>query len=125
MYDNDSFSKRLGMKLMKIELGTCSLSMTINETMTNGFGIAHGSITYGLADSCLAFASNSHGFHALSIDTSINHLKPCNVGDIIIATAIEINITKKTALYIVDILNQNNEKVAFFKGMVHRMEKEW
>jgi acyl-CoA thioesterase len=41
--------------------------------MLNGFGIAHGGISYSLADSALAFASNSHGRKAVSIETSISH----------------------------------------------------
>ena len=43
--------------------------------MLNGFSIAHGGISYSLADSALAFAANSYGKKAVSIETSISHIK--------------------------------------------------
>jgi acyl-CoA thioesterase len=125
MYDNDAFSQWLGIELATIDLGSCTLTMTVRDEMTNGFGIAHGGITYALADSALAFASNSNGSHALSVDTSINHLKPLLIGDKITARATEQNITKSTGLYQVIITNQKEEQVAIFKGLVFRKNIEW
>lgn len=43
--------------------------------MLNGFYIAHGGITYSLADSALAFASNAHNNKAVSVETNISHVK--------------------------------------------------
>ena len=63
--------------------------MTIREEMTNGFKIAHGGITFSFADSAFAFASNSRGRKAVSIETSISHTKPLKIGDIITAIAEE------------------------------------
>ena len=71
MISNDAFSKWLGINILKLEKGYCKLEMKVVKEMTNGFDIAHGRICYSLADSALAFASNSHGKMALSIETSI------------------------------------------------------
>jgi hypothetical protein len=64
MYDNDPFSIWLGIERVAIDTGRCALRMTVRPEMLNGFAIAHGGITYSLADSCLAFAANSHGIQA-------------------------------------------------------------
>src|SRR5438094_167443 len=80
--------------------------------------IAHGGITYSLADSALAFASNSDGVKSLSIETSINHLQSCKEGDEITAVAEELNKSEKLAHYMIKVTNQRNELVAIFKGMV-------
>ena len=56
MYNNDPFSKLLGMQLIAISEGHCKLEMKVTKDMLNGFSIAHGGITYSLADSALAFA---------------------------------------------------------------------
>src|SRR5678816_4709885 len=77
MYNEDYFSQWLGIQRLEEEPGFCILQLEVRPEMTNGFGIAHGAITYALADSALAFASNSHGRKAVSIETSINHIKPC------------------------------------------------
>ena len=125
MYDNDPYSKVLGMQLIEISEGNCKLSLKVSSGMLNGFGIAHGGITYALADSALAFASNSRGIQSVSIETSINHLKKVVEGDVLVATTTEMSLTGKTALYIIHIVNHENVAVAFFKGTVFRTGKEW
>lgn len=125
MYNNDPFSKLLGMQLIAISEGHCKLEMKVTKDMLNGFSIAHGGITYSLADSALAFASNSRGIQSVSIETSINHLSKVIEGDILTATSEEKNLTGRTALYLINISNQNNQVVALFKGIVFRTGKEW
>ena len=75
MMDKDQFSQWLGIQVNHIALGSCSLSCTVKKDMLNGFSIAHGGISYALADSTLAFAANSRGIQCYSIETSISHLK--------------------------------------------------
>jgi len=125
MYQNDSFSQWLGIEVIDVKEGYSELKMSIREEMTNGFKIAHGGITYSLADSALAFASNSHGRKSVSVETSISHTKPCNEGDIIVAKAIEKSLTNKIAIYEITITNQKQEIVALFKGTVYRTSKNW
>lgn len=125
MYNNDPFSKLLGMQLIAISEGHCKLEMKVTKDMLNGFSIAHGGITYSLADSALAFASNSRGIQSVSIETSINHLSKVMEGDTLTATSEEKNLTGRTALYLINVNNQNNQSVALFKGIVFRTGKEW
>lgn len=125
MYDGDAFSQWLGIQRLEERPGYCRLQMQVREEMTNGFKIAHGGISYSLADSALAFASNAHGVQAVSIETSISHTKAVMAGDTLIAEARELNLTRKTAIYDIRVHNQNNELVALFKGTVYRSSKEW
>jgi acyl-CoA thioesterase len=125
MFDNDPFSQWLGIKRMSEEPGDVVLKMTVREEMLNGFGIAHGGIAYSLADSALAFASNSYGRHALSVETSISHVKKVKAGDVLTTRIKEVNLTNKIGIYQVFIENQNNKLIAVFKGTVYRTEKYW
>ena len=125
MMSNDSFSKWLGIEIIELSEGFCKLQMKIRDDMTNGFKIAHGGITYSLADSALAFASNSNGFQSLTIESSINYFKKVKSGDILSAVTNEINKTEKIAKYSIVVSNQNNEKIASFNGKVHRTKKQW
>ena len=93
--------------------------------MLNGFQTCHGGVTYSIADSALAFASNSHGIQAVSIETSISYTKAVNDGDIITAVATEKNLSKRFGIYEVTLTNQNGDIVALFKGTVYRNGKEW
>lgn len=124
MFQNDSFSQWLGITIESIEEGTCTLSMTIRKEMLNGFAIAHGGITYSLADSALAFASNSHGRQSVSIDTSINHFETLKEGDKILAVAKQEALKNKFGFYTIEIKKENT-LVALFKGTVFRSDKEW
>jgi len=125
MYQNDLFSKWLGIDIIEKGIGKSKLSMTIREEMLNGFGVAHGGITYSLADSALAFACNSQGRESMSIETSISHTKPCHIGDVLTAEAIEESLSYKIAIYHISVKNQDNETVALFKGTVYRTNKDW
>lgn len=125
MMAKDGFTAWLGAVRLQEGEGFCTLQMTIRKEMCNGFGTAHGGITFSLADSAFAFASNSHGQQAVSIETSISHLKPLYEGDIIIATAKEISLGKSIAVYEVQINKQDGTLVATFKGTVYRKAKEW
>jgi len=125
MYTNDWFSQWLGIERIKTDPGHSILRMKIRKDMLNGFAIAHGGITYSLADSALAFASNSHGRKSVSIETSISHLESLKEGDIITAEAEEISMSNKIGVYHINITNQENKKVALFKGTVYRTSKDW
>tara|TARA_B100000902_G_C27303803_1_gene914280 strand:- start:750 stop:1160 length:411 start_codon:yes stop_codon:yes gene_type:complete len=125
MMNNDAFSKWLGIEILELKKGYCKLQMKVLKNMTNGFNIAHGGISYSLADSALAFASNSHGKMALSIETSISHTQKVNLNDILTAETEELNLNSKTGLYNIKILNQKLEAIAFFKGTVYFSDKIW
>ena len=125
MYENDAFSKWLGIELIDISRGYAKIKMTVREEMTNGFKIAHGGITYSLADSAFAFASNSWGEQAVSIETSISHTKPVQIDDVLTAETSMKNKSKRLAIYNVTVTNQDEKVVALFKGTVFHTEKEW
>ena len=125
MYDKDAFSQWLGIEILEVAAGSAKLRMTVREEMTNGFKIAHGGISYSFADSAFAFASNSQGRHAVSVETSISHLAPVKIGDTLVAEATEEKLGHKIGVYQVRICNQDSELVAIFKGTVYRTSKQW
>jgi acyl-CoA thioesterase len=125
MMKKDLFSQWLGIERLGEHEGYCQLKMTIRAEMCNGFGIAHGGISFSFADSALAFASNSHGRHAVSIETSVSHTMALHAGDVIIATAEEKSLGNRIAIYEVTVKKENGELAALFKGTVFRKETNW
>ena len=124
MYDNDRFSKWLGIEKVLVEEGKSILKMTIREEMLNGFDIAHGGIVFSLADSALAFASNTYGKKSVSIEASTNWFQPLKLGDEIIAESKLKSISNKQAVFDIDI-SKGEVLVASFRGVVYRTSKEW
>ena len=125
MFDQDAFSQWLGIEIIDVSEGFCQLKMIVRKEMLNGFQIAHGGIAYSLADSALAFASNSHGRKSLSVETSISHTVSVKEGDVLTVTTKELSLSDKIGVYLITIINQRNEDVAYFKGTVYRTSKEW
>jgi len=125
MFDQDAFSQWLGIEIVDVSEGYCQIKMTVRKEMLNGFQIAHGGIAYSLADSALAFASNSNGKKALSVETSISHTVSVKDGDVLTATTEELSLSDKIGVYLITITNNENQKIAYFKGTVYRTSKNW
>jgi len=125
MFDNDAFSKWLGIEVIEIGEGVSTLRMTVRKEMLNGFEVLHGGITYSLADSALAFASNSYGRKSMSIETSISHTLSCKEGDLLTTKTVERSLSNKIGVYDITVLNQDEKVVALFKGTVYRSDKNW
>ncbi len=123
MYANDAFSKWLGIEAVKLAPGYALLQMQVRGEMLNGFGILHGGIAYSFADSALAFASNSHGRQAVSIETAINHLQPVQIGQWLRAEAEEMHLGNSIGVYQVHVTDETGGKVALFKGTVYRSKR--
>jgi acyl-CoA thioesterase len=62
---------------------------------------------------------------AVSIETSISHVKPVNPGDVLTAMAEEKSRSNRIAVYHVGVVNAEGVTVALFKGMVFRTGKPW
>ncbi len=125
MYDQDAFSQWLGIEIVDVSEGYCQLKMKVRKEMLNGFHIAHGGIAYSLADSALAFASNSHGRKSLSVETSISHMVSIKAGDILTAMTKELSRSDKIGVYLITITNKENQEIAIFKGTVYCTSKDW
>ena len=119
MMHQDAFSQWLGIKVLQVGIWSSKIQMVVRKEMTNGFGIAHGGITYSFADSALAFASHSYGNVAVSIETQISHIEPVRIDDILTAVSLEVSKSAKLAVYEVSITNQKDILVAHFKGTVY------
>jgi acyl-CoA thioesterase len=120
MLAGDRFSAWLGVELVAIRPRACTLRMRVREDMVNGFGVSHGGIVYSLADSALAFASNTNGHVTVSVDNAISYPVSVQVGDDLIAVAEEESAGARLAFYRVTVARQDGTCVALFKGTVYR-----
>ncbi len=125
MFDNDPFSQWMGMELVSVGVGSCTLRMVVRPEMTNGFGVAHGGITFSLADSAFAFACNSRGRHAVSIHCTIEHVAPVRAGDELLAIASEDCVSNSLSHYAVRVQRADGTLVALFRGLAYRKGREW
>jgi acyl-CoA thioesterase len=124
MLARDEFSRWLGLEVVELGPARCLCRMLVRDEMVNGFGVAHGGIVYSLADSALAFASNTHGRITLSIENGISYPAPVHPGDTLSALCIEESASYRVGFYRVRVTNQLDELVALFRGTVYRTSEE-
>jgi acyl-CoA thioesterase len=122
MLERDAFSAWLGLEVSDLGPGRVTCRMTVRREMLNGFDVCHGGITFALADSALAFASNTNGRVTVSIENSMTYPAKIREGDRLAAAAEEESATQRLAFYRVVVRNQDGTTVALFRGTVYRTE---
>lgn len=116
MLKNDKASEHMGIRLVQVEPGSATVTMTIREDMLNGFGICHGGMTFTLADTAFACACNSRNRKTVALTCTINFITAAKAGDVLTATAREVSLSGRTGLYDITVTNQTGALVAEFRG---------
>ena len=120
--ENDKFAEYVGIELLEVSEGKAKAKMEIKEHHLNGVKTVHGAAIFSLADLVFAVASNSHGTVAMGINVSISYLKAVKTGTLF-AEAKEVSINPKLATYDVKVIDDGNNLVATFQGMVYRKKE--
>jgi acyl-CoA thioesterase len=124
MMARDAFSQWLGITIVDVRPRTATVRATVRPEMVNGFGVAHGGVVFSIADSALAFASNTHGKVTMSIDNAITYPATIHVGDELTAVAESESEATRLGFYRVIVRNQKDEIVALFRGTVYKTKEE-
>ena len=125
MMEADAMSQWLGIEVLESAPSVCRCRLNVRDDMVNGFGIAHGAITYALADSTLAFAVNAQGRHAVSVTSTIQHLAPVMLGDVIESQAIMRSAGQRVVHVDVEVTNQRGERVAWLTATGYKRSTSW
>jgi len=87
MHSNDASAGAFGIELIEAGSHRAVARMTVRPEMCNGFKILHGGMSFLLADSAMAFASNADNEMALASSAEIDWLAPVEIGQVLTATA--------------------------------------
>jgi acyl-CoA thioesterase len=116
LYARDACSQALGIDIISVSAGSCVARMAVRTTMCNGFGIAHGGMTFLLADTAMAFASNADNEVALASSAEIDWLAPVQDGDVLTATAERRWSNGRSTLWDISITNASGDVAAIVRG---------
>lgn len=119
MYGRDTASQALGIELDEIRPGYARMSMEVKEWMLQGHAVCHGGLMFALADTAMAFASNSHNESHVAMHANIDFLRPAQAGERLIAEASEGNRTRRTGMYDVVVRSDSGEKICHFRGRTY------
>jgi acyl-CoA thioesterase len=121
----DRAAARLDITLDAAGPGTATLSMTVREEMTQGHGTCQGGVTFTLADTAFAVACNSHGEKVVAQHCSISYLAPAQIGDRLVAVAVERSRTGRSGLYDITVSRQDGAVIAEFRGHSRTVGGRW
>ena len=121
MWEADRASRAAGMSLDEVEPGRAVVSMTVRSDMVNGLGVCHGGYLFLLADSAMAFASNTAGSPAFAATAQIDFIAPAHVGERLVARAATQWSGRRAALHDVEVSDQSGRLVALFRGRTSRV----
>lgn len=124
MLARDAFSRWLGVELVSLAPGACTLRMLVREDMVNGFGVSHGGVVFSFADSAMAFACNQREAVTVAVDNSISYPAAIRPGDLLTAVAEEESASARLAYYRVTVRREDGAVVALFRGTVYRTKQQ-
>jgi acyl-CoA thioesterase len=122
MFARDRASQAMGITLTGIGPGRAELAMTVRADMLNGHAICHGGFVFTLADSAFAYACNSYNLTTVASGCAIDFVAPAREGDVLTAVAHERSVSGRTGVYDIEVTNQHDERVAFFRGKSYRIK---
>ena len=82
-------------------------------------------VVYALADSTLAFAVNAKGRKSVSVTSTIQHLAPVHIGEVLTARAIPRKDGGKIVHVDVEVSNQSGAHVAWLTATGYKRSETW
>ena len=105
MNHSTAFLQRHNMTIVEAWEGHARVDMTIDDSMLNVFQIVHGGLLFSLADTAAGTASFASGRESVTLNASINYIKPAT-GKKITAIATEISRGHTIGNYEVFLFNE-------------------
>ena len=122
MLRNDAATRGLGMDVVDIGPGHATVRMVVRADMLNGHATCHGGFISALADSAFAFACNSYDELTVASGFAIDFLAPGRQNDVLTARCTEVSKAGRTGVYDSEVTNQNNERIAVFRGRSYTLK---
>ena len=122
---SDRFANGIGAQLVEIREGYARAELTVEEKHLNGANVCQGGVMYTLADLAFAGVCNCHGTLTLGVNNSITFLKSGQLGEKIIAEAVEVLDHHKLPYCEIKVRNEQGELLAVMTGLGYRLKKDF
>lgn len=121
LYADDTASQRLGIEVAEVGVGRAVTTMTVTAEMTNGHDVCHGGLIFALADTAMAFASNSENIQALAAGAGIDFINPARRDSKLTAVATQQSLRGRSGMYDVTVTDDDGNTIALFRGRTRRV----
>jgi acyl-CoA thioesterase len=108
-------SRALGIRIVALARGTCTVTMRVRPDMVNAHGTCHGGVLFTVGDCACGFACNHDAPPTVAAGATIDFLAPAHVDDELTAVATERWQEGRGGVYDVAISNQAGQKIAMLR----------
>ena len=120
----DTFSQRVGVKLVELLPGFARTTLAITDESINIYKMAHGGAIFSIADQACEAAGNSYGEPAVALQQNIHFLAAGKSGDLLEATAKVSHRSKRIGLIEFEVRNQEGLLVAIGQQLIYFKKRE-
>lgn len=120
----DTFSQRVGVKLVELLPGFARTTLAITDESINIYKMAHGGAIFSIADQACEAAGNSYGEPAVALQQNIHFLAAGKSGDFLEATAKVSHRSKRIGLIEFDVRNQEGLLIAIGQQVIYFKKRE-
>ncbi|MGA1844770.1 MAG: PaaI family thioesterase [bacterium] len=118
----EPYGRIFGFRLKDLQPGYALVEMDVTERLRNSLGMVHGGAIFSLIDQAFQAAGNSHGTVAVALNMNISYFRAPKFGDVLSAEAKEINLTRRTGSYVIEVRDQEGQLIANCQAMVYRKD---
>ena len=107
--------------MVALDANGSTVRMAVRPDMCNGLGMIHGGMTFLLADTAMAIASNDDADDmALAASAGIDWLAPARAGQVLTATASRVGGGRRSVVWDVVVSTEDGTRVAVFRGRTRK-----
>jgi acyl-CoA thioesterase len=115
----DTFSQRIGVKLIELLPGFARTTLPITGETINIYQMAHGGAIFSIADQACEAAGNNFGEPAVALQQNIHFLAAGRSGDLLEATAKVVHRSNRIGLIEFEVKNQEGLLVAIGQQVIY------
>jgi acyl-CoA thioesterase len=115
----DTFSQRIGVKLIELLPGFARATLPITDETINIYQMAHGGAIFSVADQACEAAGNSDGEPAVALQQNIHFLSAAKSGDRLEATARMTHRSNRIGLVEFEVKNQEGLSIAIGQQVIY------
>jgi len=115
-----SYHNMIKMYVTALGSGEAILEIVIEQEHLNPRNIAHGGITFSLADTAMGMVIRTFNYDSVTVASNINFLKPVYKNDTLKAVGKIVDLGKKIMIVRAEVVNQKKEKIAVARGTFYK-----
>ena len=121
--EDDGFAKYNNLHIEELSIEKTVITHESNKHSLNPHGIIHGGLLYTMADSAMGTCAFLTGRRVVTVDCSINYLKPCR-GPKVTCVASPVKLGETIAVYRAEIYNERDDLAATATGTFFFLDRE-